>query len=250
MSISIYNAKYGPKIVTDGLVLALDAANTKSYPGSGATWNDVSGNNRTTTLVNNPPFNAANNGSISFDGFNDYAFIPSPSPLSGNNLFTTEFWINTTSITGDFGGIYKAACLFGGGTGEGTGQAEMFILSANNTSFTPDLIYFGAGGGLETGTCDVNVSTLMSNGSWYQIVLARTAIAAQVVYINGSQVATGNVSYSFADGQTDFGALHGNLSNYTGFFNGKMSGIKIYNRALTAAEVLQNFNATRGRYGV
>jgi hypothetical protein len=239
----------GPKIITDGLVLALDAANTKSYAGSGATWNDVSGNNRTTSLVNTPTFNAANNGSISFDGTNEYASIPSPSPLSGNNLFTTEFWINTTSITGDFGGIYKAACLFGGGTGDGVRQPELFILSANNTSFTPNIITFGAGGGLAAGTCDVNVSALMSNGSWYQIVLARTAAAAQVIYINGSQVATGNSSYSFDDGQTDFGALHANVS-YDAFFNGKMASIKIYNRALSATEVLQNFNATRSRFGV
>ena len=62
----------GPKIVTNGLVLYLDAANKKSYPGSGTTWTDLSGNNNTGTLTNGPTFDSNNGGSIVFDGTNDY----------------------------------------------------------------------------------------------------------------------------------------------------------------------------------
>jgi len=67
----------GPKIVTSGLVLALDAADKLSYRGSGTTWRDLSGNNNTGTLTNGPTFNAGNLGSIVFDGTNDYVNISS-----------------------------------------------------------------------------------------------------------------------------------------------------------------------------
>jgi hypothetical protein len=226
-------------IITNGLVLALDAANSKSYPGSGTTWTDLSGNGNTGTLVNGVGYNSGNLGSLSFDGTNDYASIPSPSPLSGTKLFTFEIWVNFTSITGDFGITNKCAWLFAGGTGSGSGQPEFAVLSANNTSFTPNIIFFGRGGGATTGSLSVNVSSLMSNGNWYQIVLVRSVSNAQTVYLNGSSIGTGNVSNSFTDGQTDFGAIHGNTT-FDGYLNGRISNIKIYNRALTAQEIQQN----------
>lgn len=65
----------GPNIVTDGLVLYLDAANTKSYPGSGTTWNDLSGNGNNGTLINGYIFNSIGNGNLVFDGSNDYVNI-------------------------------------------------------------------------------------------------------------------------------------------------------------------------------
>ena len=89
----------------------------------------------------------------------------------------------------------------------------------------------------------------MSNGNWYQIVLVRSTSNAQIVYLNGSLIGTGNVSDDFQDGQTDFGAIHAN-GDYSGFLNGKISTIKIYNRALTATEIAQNYNALKGRYGL
>ena len=86
---------YSPKIVTDGLVLALDAANRKSYNSGSTTWYDLSGNNNNGTLYNGPTFNSANSGSIVFDGVDDYStsFISSP----GSN-FTISFWFNVISF--------------------------------------------------------------------------------------------------------------------------------------------------------
>ena len=66
------STKYSPKIVTDGLVLCLDAANSKSYPGSGTSWNDLSRNNNTGTLTNGPTYTSSFGGSSVFDGTNDY----------------------------------------------------------------------------------------------------------------------------------------------------------------------------------
>ena len=92
---------HSPKIITDGLVLALDAGNTKSYPGSGTVWTDLSGNNNTGTLTNGPTFNAANGGSIVFDGTNDYVTLPI-STTSGQAL-TYFGWLYSTESTS----IYK-----------------------------------------------------------------------------------------------------------------------------------------------
>jgi hypothetical protein len=247
MSLIIKNSHFGPKLVTDGLVLALDAGNLKSYPGSGTAWTDLSGNGNTGTLVNGVGYSGSNGGALTFDGVDDYGSIPSPSPFSGTKVFTFEIWVNFTSITGDFGNINKCAWLFAGGTGSGAGQPEFGVYSANNTSFTPNTINFSRGGGATIGSLSINVSSLMSNGNWYQIVLVRSASNAQTVYLNASSIGTGNVSNSFTDGQTDFGAIHGN-SAYDGYLNGKISTIKIYNRALTSTEIQQNYLATKSRY--
>lgn len=237
----------GPDVSESGLVLALDAGNTKSYPGSGSTWTDLSGNGRNGALSGGPTYSSSNGGFLGFDGTNDYANIPSPSPFSGTQLFTFEIWLNFSSITGNFGGVYKCAWLFSGGTGTGAGQPEFAVLSANNSSFTPNTIFFGRGSGGTTGSLGVDVSSLISNGSWYQIVLVRSASNAQILYLNGSSIGTGNVSNSFSDGITNFGSLANN-SSYSGYLNGSLSSIKIYNRALTAAEIRQNYNATKSRY--
>ena len=238
-----------PDIVRDGLVLYLDAGISASYSGSGTTWTDVSGNGKNGTLTNGPTYSSSNGGSIVFDGNNDYASISSPSPLSGTQLFTFEIWVNFTSITGNFGGTNKAAWLFAGGSGSGTGQPEFVVISANNTSFTPNIIIFGRGGGGTTGSLTIDVSSLMSNGNWYQIVLVRSASNVETVYLNGSSIGTGNVSNSFSDGITNFASIE-NLSSYSGYLNGRISNIKIYNRALTAAEILQNYNVLKGRFGL
>lgn len=237
---------HGASISRNGLILNLDAANSKSYPGSANTWYDTSGNGKTVTLTNGPTYSS---GAFTFDGTNDYASLPSPSPFAGTASFTAEIWVNTTSITGSFGGTQKVAWLVAGGTNSGGGQAEIGIKSANNTTFTPSTIDFGRGGGGTTGSLSVNVSSLMQNGSWYQIVLTRTGSASEVLYLNGAQIGTGTVSNSFTDGVTLFGSLENNV-NYSGYLNGAISNIKIYNRALSADEVLQNFNALRGRYGL
>ena len=87
---------YSPKIVTNGLVLCLDAGNNKSYPGSGTTWNDLSGNNNTGSLVNGPTFTGSFGGSVAFDGVNDYVACPTSlldNYLSGCTLPPQKFFV-------------------------------------------------------------------------------------------------------------------------------------------------------------
>ena len=91
--------KYSPKTVTDGLLLSFDAANTKSYPKSGTTWSDLSGNGNTGTLTNGPTFNSANGGSIVFDGVDDYVNVANASSLN-SSAQTISVWYNATTIPG------------------------------------------------------------------------------------------------------------------------------------------------------
>lgn len=105
----------GPDIVPDGLVLALDAANIKSYAGSGTIWNDLSGNNNSGSLVNGPTFNSANGGSIVFDGVNDYVSLSSA--VNTNTSFTLGFWAMRTADT--------TPTLFSGTTAAGYLQIRM-----------------------------------------------------------------------------------------------------------------------------
>ena len=90
--------KYSPKIITNGLVLSLDAANNKSYPRSGTTWTDLSGNNNTGTLTNGPTFNAGNQGSIVFDGVDDYISGGGSIIPVGTGDYYIESWINRTTV--------------------------------------------------------------------------------------------------------------------------------------------------------
>lgn len=236
------------QIVTSGLVLHLDAGNPASYPGSGTTWFDLSGNNKN-GLIAGPSFTALNGGSFIYDGVNDYSTISSPSPLVGTT-FTFECWVYFSAITGDFGGLHKCAWLFAGGTGSGSGQPEFGVLSQNNSSTTPALIFFAAGAGQGTGSCSANVTSIITNGSWNQIVLVKSSSNSQIIYVNANQIGTGNHSHAYVNGVTAFGAIPFNNPSYDGFLNGQLPNIKIYNRALTSAEVTQNFNALRGRFGI
>ena len=83
---------HSPRIVTDGLVFCVDAANKRSYPGVGTTWTDLTANKNNGTLTNGPTFDSANGGSIVFDGTNDYVDLGSSLSISTSSPFSVEFW--------------------------------------------------------------------------------------------------------------------------------------------------------------
>ena len=231
----------GPNVVEDGLVLALDARNTKSYPGSGTTWTDLMGNTNV-TLTNGPTYSSDNGGAIVFDGTNDYVVTSTSITPSGTNLFTYSAWIYIDTISGSFGTDIKAAVLF---SGDAFDRAELVLKTDTNTAGPPDRITFTRYGGNTTGSCNVEVD--MSVGVWYNITLVRDGASSQKVYQNGVQIGTGDVSNSFTADTMKIGGAPSS-STYSGHFAGKMSNILYYDRALTASEVLQNYNATKNRY--
>lgn len=208
----------GPNIVEDGLVLYLDAANPMSYPRTGTTWNDLSGNNRTTTLVNGPTFNTNNLGSVVFDGSNDYA----SASLPALNTVTYSFWvylIDATDLSGE-------CTLFGAPSDQGS------ISIINGTT------WFSWGPGSRSGP-SVTLNT------WTNFVLTGDIDSTQF-YINSVLTNTFNSGTTLLSGTGYFCSY----LDQSRLLNTRVANISFYNRRLTAREILQNYNATRSRFGV
>ena len=214
-------------IVTSGLILFLDANNINSYSGSGTTWYDLSGNSNNGTLTNGPTFNSANGGSILYDGVDDSVNLNLVS--SNVNNVTTEVWFKAITLPGDSG-------LFLNGNGGSSGYGLQF--GACGTAGTTLYVFFGGV------SCNVvSYSTLVTN-TWYQAVYTRTTTpsTSNILYINGTSVSTNtSTNPNSAAGST----LVGHSA-----YNGYISVVRHYNRTLSASEILQNFQATRARYGV
>ena len=192
------------KVVQSGLVLNLDAGASTSYPGSGTTWTDLSGNGNTAALVNGPTYSSANGGSIVFDGVNDYAITSTITSYKSLNM-----WVYLNS------------------------NNDFYLLDARPGS---PLGYFWFGGG---GT---NLGP-----NWDQFY-----INGQPVSLSVSNIPT-NVWFNFYIRNT--GIRTGTINLFSRFTNeeylsGKYSLFSAYNRALSATEISQNFNALRGRFGV
>jgi hypothetical protein len=239
--------RYSPKIVTDGLVLYLDAANTKSYVSGSTTWNDISRGGVNGTLVNGPTFSSANGGSIVFDGTNDYISFGSfstTSPLSfTSGSFTLEHWVKPTALQpGTYFGLTNMiltkgpASTFNYATQITTSGSVSFIHRDNSES----LIFntFTIGNILNT----VSHLVFAANSSGTQILLYVNGI------LSGTQNLTGKPITPYNNDLVSVGG--GNITNSNAAFIGNIYINRIYNRTLSAQEILQNYNATKSRFGL
>jgi hypothetical protein len=220
---------HSPRIITDGLVLALDAANAKSYPGSGTVWTDLSGNGNNGTLTNGPTFSSANLGSISFDGVDDYITYGDNSSfnstLNGATNWSISYWVNP---------VTNGRILDRGNLGEDpTGALELNVrtVSRNNTA-----------GGSST------LSTNIIGTGWNYVTLTRTSALLLNWYLNGIFSNSSQLTEDY--GGSGIWKTGRRAASTDSMFQGNLSKLKIYNRVLTAAEILQNYNATKGRYGL
>jgi hypothetical protein len=219
----------GPKIVSSGLVLCLDAANKVSYPGSGTVWRDLSGNNNTGTLTNGPTFSGGNQGSIVFDGTNDYVDVGNKTiPL--NSGFTVDTWIKLNSNNrqqGFFGiNLYPSYIT------------DFWMSTDNRMRFE-----FGISA---ISPPNVYSYQAFNTTSWYNVVGTVTNSLISL-YINGIFENSTGISYTITQISGDISIGSYNASAY--YSSANISSNKIYNRTLSAAEVLQNYNATKGRFG-
>ena len=219
----------GPNIITDGLVLHLDAANTNSYPGSGTTWTDISGKGNNGTLTNGPTFSSDDGGSIDLDGSDDCTTISSSNDFAyGTGDFTWEVWARA----------------------DGFGSNNYFLEHGSNGG----TLAFGALGNRyynsTVGSGSVLYSTgfgSLSSNVWYHLVATRIS-GTTFLYKNTVLTASASDSHNFAAQSVLLGKYGGSNSNY---WNGKISNVKIYKgKGLTATEVKQNYKALRGRYGI
>jgi hypothetical protein len=226
---------HGPSIVTQGLVLALDAADRNSYPGSGTTWTDLSGNGRNGTLVNGVGYNSGNGGSLSFDGVNDYGTVSSVTPNTGD--FTVGFIYQLTGTEGRGGLVERKPSSPFNGFSLGQGGVGNWAVTVSGTSnFDNRLAVTFIYPTINTWYFDVSV---------YSNETTLTGYRNGVSIGSSTGVSQGNLSTQGT--RTNF--LIANRDNETSL-PCRVAYVLAYNRALTATEISQNFNATRSRFGI
>ncbi len=222
---------YNPKTVTDGLVLYLDAANPKSYSGTGIDWYDMSGYGNHGTLVNGPIYSE---GSIIFDGVDDYATLGVRSSLDLTEEETTIYWCYPTNLDpgrrshvgnrhGGFLTIYGSQLGYEGVNDSGSWQNNLY--TAN-------------------GVIQIN--------TWQQVCFTFKANETVKLYRNGSFLNSKAVvgSQRYAESAYLIGTEAFSGWGDPMYFAGRISVVQNYNRVLSGPEIQQNFNALRGRYGI
>ena len=231
----------GPNIVKNGLVLYLDAGSPNSYYGGrGTVWKDVSGNGNNGTLTNGPTFNSGNGGSIVFDGIDDR--VSRNGSINTGQNFTLNAWIYPTLLGTTRRAVASSSYNY-------TSQNGWLFCTAgfnvNNTFF------FSAGRDQAYRVAAVN--TLSLNQWVYISAVCQNGGGSINLYKNGIEtpyartlLSTNALTYTYPQFSVGFRDSAGTSDPYTG----NISVVQIYNRALSATEVLQNFNATRARFGI
>jgi len=223
----------GPDGISDGLVLALDAANKVSYPGSGTGWYNLSGTVNSGSLKNGPTFSGANRGTFVFDGTDDNVQLGNASAFLPTSAITINCWAKTNVVQ-----VYK----------------KIFVTVAVGTQSVTG-VYFSLG----PATDNIYLGIITNNGSQYATSTTNpsttlfsnfcgTYDGANIrLYLNGTLLATQAHTGTIVN--SGIGRISG-YDNGGEIWDGNISTVSIYNRALTATEVLQNYNATKTRFGL
>ena len=204
-------------IVTDGLVLHLDAGNTSSYPGTGTIWSDLTSNDNDGTLINGPVYNSSNGGTISFDGVNDYV---DTGTINFGQIYTLNIWVKLDDL-----------------------NSRIWIGGVNTTEYHMNF----HNGRLYSRLSNSRhyFDTQIITNQWYNLTLVRNNTSVDC-YKNGSFISNSTNSIY----NKDF-ILYRIGCSPGGFFgNGNMSITSFYNKVLTEQEIQQNYNATKGRFGL
>ena len=221
---------YSPKVITDGLVLYLDAANSRSYVSGSTTWNDLSRGGNNGTLINGPTFNTSSLGSVVFDGVDDYVLINAFGLLAPLTICS---WVYKTShrtwasILDRYGNESLDSLAFGFDFTDG----QRLMYQWNNV---PPFANRVVG------------NTIVNTNQWYYIGISATTTTGSF-YINGALDVDRTVGQVNQTGNFYMGA---NFAGGDEYYPGRIANIQVYNRALSATEILQNYNATKTRFGL
>jgi hypothetical protein len=241
---------YSPKIVTDGLVLYLDAANTKSYVSGSTVWNDISNFNNNTTLVpngaSNISFNTSSLGSISFTN-NAWGRINNVNDINGFTRgphwdlnWTLDFWVNSPLTR--IGAVLGARTAVSGQQG-----LQIFVTSVNN-----GWTYCKVNRDVDLFSTLNQPSILNSVNRWMHFAVTSEDAVTYRIYVNGVQIHVNSINWRDNALRVNVSSTNPYLisTDNTNWQTGDYSCYKLYNRTLTANEVRRNFEATRGRYGL
>ena len=221
-------AEGGGNIVTDGLVLCLDAANSRSYVSGSTTWNDLSRSGNNGTLTNGPAFNSGNGGSIVFDGTNDYVNIGAKEDFNfdtGN--FTVGCWFKSSQDKQYAGLVGKSFDAYGWSLQLSSGKIRQ--------TYSP-----------------LQISSPLSynDNNWhYAIMVCQSLSQNMYMYVDGILISSTSMPSSTTP-PTGAPLWIGGWGSITYVLNCNIAQTLIYNKALTAQEILQNYNATKRRFGL
>ena len=211
-------------LVTNGLTLRLDAGNSASYPGSGTTWTDLAGTQQNIALVNSPTYTSGTPAYFTFNGSNQYG--TGTSAVLTTTAYTKSVWFylngynDNNLVSSATGGHF----IFMNGTN------KLYSGHANWANY----IAFPS-------TANISLST------WYNATLTFNTTDGMVLYINGIQDSTYTANKTAHGGNSST-----NIATFGGgnLLNGRIAKVYCYNRSLTSAEVLQNFNSDKSQFGL
>jgi hypothetical protein len=226
----------GPNIVTDGLVLALDAGSKKSYPGSGTTWKDLSGNGNTGTLFNGVGYSSENGGIWNFDGVNDRIQSFNFTALGFNVSWTFGCWFNTTATHATNVGIMTLSYF------------PSLMMAPSGIVYVWNSIGTAANTGFSYPT--LPSTNTYNDGNWHHIIGSYNTGGLAKLYVDGKLI--NSASYAPNGVRAIYSGVDLGEEKNNGFkyFNGKITSGFVYNRELSASEIQQNYNATKSRFGV
>jgi hypothetical protein len=230
----------GTNIITSNLQFYFDAANGKSYPGTGSVWYDLSGNGRHGTLINSPTYNSGNNGNFDFNGTSQYVQLGATYALSGATGLSIFAWQRKDSAS--------------------TGVTKCIVSSENN-AVNGGIVFQNHSSGPNAIQCALDsdnsgsysgaellYSTQQSLETWDYVGLVYNA-GGMKCYVNGVEDGSlTGLSSTLTINKTWFIGYRGIGGASAAYYDGKISVVQIYSVPLTASEVLQNYNATKGRY--
>ncbi len=229
----------GPNIIETGLVLALDAADRISYPGTGTTWSDLSGNSNNGTLTAGPTFNGANGGNIVFDGTDDYCDLGVSSYFTGLINMSISIWVNPQTAS-------TTRWIFGRYDSLNRSQGFLIFHDIDNK------FYFDFRESLAA-YLRISTTNTYAVNNWYNFTITKSA-NLHSIYINGvlensATLGLGNVAW--LSNYAQISALFQTPSLGVRYYGkNKIASLYVYNRALSSTEILQNYNATKSRFGL
>jgi len=222
---------HSPSIVTNGLTLYLDAANIKSYPGTGTAWNDLSSNNKNATLTNSPAYTSSGAGSYFtfLSASNQYATISGSQTLTQATFIV---WIYRSGIQPFYAGILfsRSTATSGLGFRDTTNQIGYTWNDAGNT-------YNWASG------------LVVPDSTWCMCAISISSTSATAYLYQNSGITSSINSVAHSSSTLDSLNLARDSLNVR-YFNGRIGNAMLYDRALSQTEISQNFDAQRGRYGL